>query len=212
MEPPAIRDRELADGDLADLPGRELRVIHTRGHSPGHICLYLEDSGQMFTGDHVLPKITPNVGLYAFDDQDANPLADYLESLARVAKVGAREALPAHEFRFTDVGARIAAIEAHHEERLGEVTAILADGAADGSSAPHGVAAGSGGRFVTLWEVASRMRWNVPWAGMHPMLRRLAAGEAAAHLRLLESRGIARQAPGAEPVRYLLMDEHLEQA
>jgi glyoxylase-like metal-dependent hydrolase (beta-lactamase superfamily II) len=210
IDPPAIPDRELADGDRADLPGRELRVIHTPGHTPGHICLYLADSGQMFTGDHVLPKITPNIGLYAFDDQDANPLADFLESLARAAKVGAREALPAHEFRFTGVGARIAAIEAHHEERLGEVTAILAEGAADGSPAPHGVAARGGSRFVTLWEVASRMRWNVQWAGMHPMLRRLAVGEAAAHLRLLESRGIARQVPGGEPLRYVLADEHLE--
>ena len=209
IDPPAIPDRALADGDLADVPGRGLRVIHTPGHSPGHICLYLEDSGQMFTGDHVLPKITPNIGLYAFDDRDANPLADFLESLTRAAKVGATEALPAHEFTFTDVDARIAAIASHHEERLGEVTAILAGAAAGGRTAAQGAAADAGGRSATLWEVTSRMHWNVPWAQMSPMLRRMAAGEAAAHLRLLESRGITRQLPGPLPLRYAITDEHL---
>jgi glyoxylase-like metal-dependent hydrolase (beta-lactamase superfamily II) len=209
IDPPAIPDRELADGDLADLPGRDLRVIHTPGHSPGHVCLYLEDSGRLFTGDHVLPKITPNIGLYALDDQDANPLADFLQSLTRTAKVGAREALPAHEFGFTDVDARIAAIEAHHEERLGEVMTILADAAGRRAAAPGGGAAGG---FVTLWEVTSRLRWNVAWADMNPMLRRMASGEAAAHLRLLESRGIARQVPGGEPLRYMIVDGHAQPA
>ena len=212
IDPPAIPDRELADGDLADLPGRKLRVIHTPGHSPGHVCLHLEDSGRLFTGDHVLPKITPNIGLYAFEEADANPLADFLDSLARVAALGAAEALPAHEHKFTDVGARIAAIAAHHEERLAEVTAILAAGPGDtggGSAAPDGTA-GSDSRSVTLWEVASRMRWNVSWAGMRPMLRRLAAGEAAAHLRLLESRGLVRLLPGSDPLRYMVLDAYLE--
>jgi glyoxylase-like metal-dependent hydrolase (beta-lactamase superfamily II) len=192
IDPPAIPDRELADGDLADTPGRRVRVIWTPGHSPGHICLYLEDAGRLFTGDHVLPKITPNIGLHTFDEPGADPLGDFLGSLARIADVGAREALPAHEHRFTDVGGRIAAITAHHEERLGEVAAILKavrNGAAPGPAA-------------TVWEVASRMTWNVAWDRMHPMLRRLAAAEAAAHLRLLERRGMARLVPGSDPIRY----------
>ncbi len=37
---------------------------------------------------------------------------------------------------------------------------------------------------------------------MHPMHRRLAAGEAAAHLRLLERRGLVRLVPGSDPTRY----------
>jgi glyoxylase-like metal-dependent hydrolase (beta-lactamase superfamily II) len=197
IDPPAIPDRELEDGDLADLPGRKLRVIWTPGHSPGHICLHLEGADRLFTGDHVLPKITPNVGLYAFDEPDANPLGDFLRSLARVGEIGAKEALPAHEYRFTDLSDRTDAIAAHHEERLAEVVAILADG-----SPRQGDAPGGGSRSVTVWEVTSRMRWNAPFAAMHPMHRRLAAGEAAAHLRLLEHRGLARLVPGPGPQRY----------
>jgi len=197
IDPPAIPDRELSDGDVADLPGRKLRVIWTPGHSPGHVCLHLEDSDRLFTGDHVLPTITPNVGLYAFEEPAANPLADFLDSLARVGEIGAKEALPAHEYRFTDLGDRIDAIAAHHEERLAEIREILADG-----SPGHDDATGSGSRSVTVWEVASRMRWHTPFAGMHPMHRRLAAGEAAAHLRLLERRGLVRLVPGSDPTRY----------
>ncbi|MEO5873706.1 MAG: MBL fold metallo-hydrolase, partial [Streptosporangiaceae bacterium] len=63
MELPALADRPVRDGDLIDLPGRSLRVIWTPGHSPGHICLHLEDRDVLFTGDHVLPEITPHVGL-----------------------------------------------------------------------------------------------------------------------------------------------------
>jgi len=199
---PAIPDRELADGDLADLPGRTLRVVHTPGHTPGHICLHLParrgaDPGRLFTGDHLLPKITPNIGIYAFEAPDANPLADFLRSLTRVATLGAGEALPAHEHRFSGIAGRAAAIAAHHDERLAEVMAIL-----PGDAAAKESAARSGSRSETLWEIASKMGWNRPWADMHPLARRLAAGEAAAHLRLLERRGLARLVPGPGPLRY----------
>lgn len=227
FDAPAIPDRELTDGDLADVPGRTLRVVWTPGHSPGHICLYLADGDRLFTGDHVLPKITPNIGIYAFEQTDGDPLTDFLSSLDRVAKIGAKEALPAHEYRFTDVPARAAVIAEHHESRLREVAAILSERSAPHRTAPRGTAAACGtaagtasgiatdgpavrggvpagdARSVTLWDVASRMGWNVPWADMHLSQRRLAASEAAAHLRLLERRGSARQLPGSDPMRYV---------
>jgi glyoxylase-like metal-dependent hydrolase (beta-lactamase superfamily II) len=186
VDPPAVPDRELADGDLIDLPARKLRVIWTPGHSPGHICLYLEDAGRMFTGDHVLPRITPHIGLYPYDLPDVDPLADYLESLRRVADLGAAgaaDALPAHEYRFSGIAARAGEIVEHHEERLTEVAGLLADEPA------------------TLWDIASRMTWNVPWPAMHPVTRRMATGEAAAHLRTLHHRGLIR-AGGGSPLTY----------
>src|SRR5918992_1147076 len=119
IDPPAKPDREVSDGELIDLPGRKLRVIWTPGHSPGHICLHLEDAGRMFTGDHVLPRITPHIGLYPYDTPDVDPLGDYLESLSRVADIGAAaggatDALPAHEHRFSGIGDRAREIVAHH--------------------------------------------------------------------------------------------------
>lgn len=45
--------RLLADGDVIALGNRTLTVLHTPGHSPGHLCLYEQDRGYLFTGDLV---------------------------------------------------------------------------------------------------------------------------------------------------------------
>jgi glyoxylase-like metal-dependent hydrolase (beta-lactamase superfamily II) len=186
VDPPAIPDRELSDGELVDLPGRKLRVVWTPGHSPGHICLHLEDADRIFTGDHVLPRITPHIGIYPYDLPDVDPLSDFLSSLERVATIPASEVLPAHQYRFTGLADRAQAIIDHHEERLAEVTALLADG-------PR-----------TLWEIAAGLHWRDPWPDMPLQSRQMAAGEAAAHLRTLERRAIARRVDDAEALRFTL--------
>jgi glyoxylase-like metal-dependent hydrolase (beta-lactamase superfamily II) len=188
--PPAVPDRELRDGDLVDLPGRKLRAVHTPGHTPGHICLHLEDADRLFTGDHVLPDITPHIGIYPYDREDVDPLSDFLESLERVGELGTLDALPAHEWIFPDVAARAAEIRHHHEEKLDSLLALLA-----GQPEPQ-----------TIWEVAAMMTWNKPWDTLPPMLRGMAAGEAAAHLRTLEARGRIRRLPGVELVRFQALD------
>jgi len=186
VDPPEEPDRELTDGDLVDLPGRKLRVIWTPGHSPGHICLHLEDGDRIFTGDHVLPRITPHIGLYPYDVPDVDPLGDFLDSLDRLREVKATHVLPAHQYRFTGLAERAAEISAHHEERLAELTALLSE------------------RPATLWELSAGLTWRQPWSAMPVVARRMAAGEAAAHLRVLEGRGVARRAGQAEPLRYAL--------
>ena len=45
--------RLLCDGDCIDLGGREISVIHTPGHSPGHCCFYEPQGGFLFSGDLV---------------------------------------------------------------------------------------------------------------------------------------------------------------
>ena len=174
---PAQPDRELVDGDLIDLPGRRLRAIHTPGHTPGHLCLHLEDADRLFTGDHLLPGITPHVGIYPFDRDDVDPLGEFLHSLERIRDLGPLAALPAHEWIFPDTAARATEIVEHHEEKLTDLLALL-------------VAAGEP---LTIWDTASRMTWNRSWSDFHPMLRSMAAGEAAAHLRTLEVRGHVRR-------------------
>jgi glyoxylase-like metal-dependent hydrolase (beta-lactamase superfamily II) len=186
VEPPAEPDRELADGELVDLPGRKLRAIWTPGHSPGHICLHLEDGDRIFTGDHVLPRITPHIGLYPYDRPDVDPLGDFLTSLERVRDIRAAEVLPAHQYRFEGLADRALEIVEHHEHRLAELTALLSV------------------RPATLWELSAGLEWRQPWTEMPPGSRRMAAGEAAAHLRTLENRGVARRHDGAEPLRYRL--------
>ena len=83
------------DGDLVPLEGRRLRAVWTPGHTPGHLCLYDEAADLLLTGDHVLPRITPNVGLQPHTAEP--PLAAYLNSLRRVSAYADAEALPAHE-------------------------------------------------------------------------------------------------------------------
>src|SRR5262249_42814824 len=77
-----LPDRELSDGDLADVPGWRLRAVHTPGHTPGHLCFVDELAQRLFAGDHILPRITPNISVYTLEG--ARPLAEYLESLAKV--------------------------------------------------------------------------------------------------------------------------------
>ncbi|MBB5083497.1 MBL fold metallo-hydrolase [Nonomuraea endophytica] len=186
--PPAQPDRTLRDGDIVDVPGRGLRAIHTPGHTPGHLCLRLED--RLFTGDHVLPDITPHVGIYPYDRTDVDPLGDFLKSLEKVAEQGPLTALPAHEWIFPDVGARALQIRHHHEERLHTLATLLT----------------SSGEPLTIWEIAAMMTWNRAWDDLSPMLRGLAAGEAAAHLRTLEARGEIRRVSGVDPVRFQALD------
>lgn len=183
-------DRELRDGDLIDVPGRRLRAVHTPGHTPGHLCLHLEDGDRLFTGDHVLPGITPHVGIYPYDRDDVDPLGDFLKSLEKVAELGPLAALPAHEWIFPDVAARAAEIRHHHEEKLRTLGTLLADRAEP----------------LTIWEIAAMMTWNRPWDELSPLLRGMAAGEAAAHLRTLEARGAIRRVSGVDPVRFQALD------
>lgn len=183
-EPPAQPDLELRDGDLIDVPGRVLRAVHTPGHTPGHLCLHLEDAARLFTGDHILPDITPHIGIYPYDRDDVDPLADFLSSLDRVAGLGPAEALPAHEWTFPDAAARAAEIRSHHEDKLERLAALVTEP-------------------LTIWEIAARMTWNRSWDDLSPVLRGMAAGEAAAHLRALEARGLIRRLPKVDPVRFV---------
>src|SRR3984957_4469169 len=75
----AMPDVMFEDGKHIELPGWDLTTIWTPGHSPGHVCFYSEDQRLLLSGDHVLPRITPNIS--AHTQQSPNPLGDYLESL-----------------------------------------------------------------------------------------------------------------------------------
>ncbi len=44
-------DNSLADGQVIEIAGSELTVIHTPGHSPGGCCLHLRENQVVFSGD-----------------------------------------------------------------------------------------------------------------------------------------------------------------
>ncbi len=82
--------RILNDDDIIDIGSRKIRIIHTPGHSPGHICLFEEEKGYLYTGDLVYKGT-----LYAFYPS-TDPILfkqsiDKISSLKEVTKI-----LPAH--------------------------------------------------------------------------------------------------------------------
>ncbi|MEV0242783.1 MBL fold metallo-hydrolase [Streptomyces sp. NPDC050674] len=191
---PALPDRDIVPGELLALPGRRLRAIWTPGHTPGHVCLHLEEThparlpghGRLFSGDHLLPGITPHIGLYEDPEETTvtDPLGDYLDSLERVGRLAPAEVLPAHQHPFSDATARVGELLTHHESRLTALLALLAEP-------------------LTPWQLAERMEWNRPWHQIPHGSRTIAVSEAEAHLRRLVKLGRAEAEAGSEPVRYV---------
>ena len=109
--------RWLREGDFVD----GWQVVELPGHADGHLGLVRD--GVLVAGDHLLPQITPAVGLYP--DSRPDPLGDYLASLEKTAALGARLALPGHGEPIRDPAARAHEIVAHHAARLDETEAAL---------------------------------------------------------------------------------------
>ncbi|WP_340380124.1 MBL fold metallo-hydrolase [Streptomyces sp. SS7] len=193
---PALPDREIVPGELLELPGRRLRAIWTPGHTPGHVCLHLEEEhpaglpghGRLFSGDHLLPEISPHIGLYEDPDDTTvtDPLGDYLDSLERVGRLAPAEVLPAHQHPFTDAPSRVGELLAHHETRLTGLLTLLATP-------------------LTPWQLAERMEWNRPWEQIPYGSRTIAVSEAESHLRRLVKLGRAEAVPGSDPVTYMAL-------
>jgi glyoxylase-like metal-dependent hydrolase (beta-lactamase superfamily II) len=163
-------DRFLVDGDRPLGAGSALAAIWTPGHTPGHVCFYDGERNLMLTGDHVLPRITPNIS--PFPDVTDDVLGEYLSSLQLLARYADAEVLPAHEYRFAGLAQRIDDLRKHHDARLAEVIDVIrADPGADSMA------------------VAAGLHWSRPWSQMQGMPRRFALGEAYAHLVHLEHTG-----------------------
>lgn len=176
----------LADGDHLPLTGRHIRAAWTPGHTPGHLCFHDEDNDVLLTGDHVLPRITPNVGLQPHSP--ISPLGPYLNSLRRIADLDSAEILPAHEWRFRGLALRTEQLLAHHQERCSEILAVIRD---------LGQAA--------AWQVAENLTWSRGWAAVKGFQRRAALAETTAHLvYLVEGERISRTI-SAGPTIYSLV-------
>jgi glyoxylase-like metal-dependent hydrolase (beta-lactamase superfamily II) len=178
----------LDDGRCLDLPGRRIRVVWTPGHTPGHICLYDADYDLLLTGDHLLPRISPNIGL--MPGITDSPLTSYLESLNAMGRYASAEALPAHEYRFRGIADRAQSLIEHHDARAREVLDVVA-------------AAGQ----PTIWDVAQKLTWSRGWDQITGFMRRAALAETAAHVEYLERAGrlVLRRGSARDPDRLLLV-------
>jgi glyoxylase-like metal-dependent hydrolase (beta-lactamase superfamily II) len=115
----------------------------------------------LFAGDHILPELSPNIGLHPQSTPD--PLHDYLDGLKRMAAYRPKLVLPAHGRPFSGVEQRVETLLDHHKRRLDRVMEIAGDEEKSG------------------WEVALEL-WG-PRENLYE--KRLALQEALAHLQAL---------------------------
>jgi glyoxylase-like metal-dependent hydrolase (beta-lactamase superfamily II) len=106
----------IEPGAHIQIGARRFQAIATPGHSIQHLVFYCAEDRLLLCGDAVLIKITPNVSLWP--NGSRNPLADFLESLDRLAALPVELALPGHGPLIRAFGERLAELQAHHCERL----------------------------------------------------------------------------------------------
>lgn len=177
---PVQADRLLEPGETLTLAGREIHTFETPGHTTGHLCLVDESVRVIFTGDHVLPGISPGLGLGSTPGSD--PLTDYLGSLEMMAAYDNCQVLPGHEYRFTGLAERSRQIASHHLRRtraIAELEPKLGD--------------------VPVWEYASRAPWSRGWGRMSGFLLHSALTQTELHLEAVRSGRVNRWLDGPWP-------------
>lgn len=156
----------ILPGETIRMGERYFRLIHAPGHSDGQLLFYDESDRLLLSGDHVLMKITPNIGLWSQSDPD--PLALFLQSLEQLKTLTVRLALPGHKTLITDWRGRTEELLQHHALRLKHVLTALEQGA----TTPYAVS-------LAIFETAR----------FTPHEWRFALAETLAHLEYLRVRG-----------------------
>lgn len=162
----------LDDGQRIACDPYRLRVIHTPGHTQGHVVFVDDSTHLLFAGDHVLSQITPTVG--SEPAPVSLPLSDYLQSLSAVRSEPDRYLLPAHGPPGPSVHRRIDELLAHHRERLAICTEVVSRGRS------------------TAAEVGRALTWTRHRRSFHELdalNQMLAILEIGAHLDLLVAEG-----------------------
>lgn len=162
----------LENGAELSYGGQTLRCVLTPGHTPGHMCLYAQERKWLFSGDHVLFHITPNICRWE-GVQDS--LGEYLRSLQMVRDLPVNLLLPAHRAETGNLAERVDELTAHHMRRIGDALQVV-------RREPE----------LTAYQVAGRMAWSIRsrnWAEFPLTQKYFAVGEALSHLDYLEQRG-----------------------
>lgn len=164
FDPDYRPDRVLADGESVGGDGWTLTAVATPGHTSNHLCFALEQSGALFTGDHVMAWSTSVVS-----PPDGN-MRDYMASLEKLYARDDRIYYPAHGPAVTKPRQLVRGMLGHRKQREAQVLRELAKGARD---IPAMVA--------------------VMYKGLDPRLTGAAGRSVLAHLVDLETRGVAKR-------------------
>lgn len=116
--------------DIIMLAGRDWQIIDGYGHSPEHASLYNAKDNILIAGDMVLPFITPNISFFPGNAPGSDPVAEYMDTLDRIAAAVPNDALvlPSHGKPFQGyLHDRITVIKDHHHKRLDKLHSVLAE-------------------------------------------------------------------------------------
>jgi glyoxylase-like metal-dependent hydrolase (beta-lactamase superfamily II) len=174
----------LREGDTVSTGEFTFRVIWTPGHSSGHICLYEPEKKILFSGDHILPKITPNISLNPQSIE--NPLGRYIKSLEEIKELDIVLMLPGHDRPFTHAVPRIEEIIRHHGYRNEEILKAIEAGP------------------LTAFRIAQKITWsdNGRWRELPPLHRRMAIFETLAHLEMMAAESRVDRLPRGGTIYY----------
>ena len=161
----------LADGEVVEVAGRALQVLHAPGHTAGLVCLAFEgeQGAEAFVGDAVLPVYTPNVG--GADVRVDRPLATYARTLEALVARNLARVWPGHRDPIDDPAGRARVILDHHRDRTRRVLDALDE------AEPR-----------DAWTVSAALFGDLE--GIHVMH---GPGEAWAHLDHLEHHGLVER-------------------
>jgi len=177
------------DGDVPVTVGeRTLDAVHTPGHTQGHYVFADRAAGLLFAGDHVLPTITPSIGLEGVVTRQ--PLRDFMASLAKVRALPDLRLLPAHGPLAPSAHARADELLAHHEHRLELCLALL------------------GPSPKSSYQVAQELTWTRherPFRSLDLFNECLATMETKAHLEVLVARGQATRAETPDGIVFAIL-------
>lgn len=163
---------DVIDSSFNPGGNREIRIIEVPGHSPGSICVHLPKENILFTGDHVLRDITPNISKYV---GIRDSLGSYISSLQKLMGIHTDHVLPGHGKHFTSIEKRAEELVHHHRTRIDEIAGIDTE-------------------WFSPYEIAKRMKWSKgrKMDSMNMMEQIFAIGEATTHLERMEEEGTLR--------------------
>ncbi len=154
-------DRVLEDGEAMTGPGWTLRAVHTPGHTSNHLCFALEETGALFTGDHVMGWSTSVV---VPPDGD---MGDYMASLEKLYAREDRVYYAAHGAPMEKPRQLVRGMMGHRRQRENQILRLLGE-------APRSLP-----EFIPLM-----------YKGLDPRLDKAAQMSVSAHLIDLERRGM----------------------
>lgn len=115
----------LQEGQVIPFGKYEYEVILTPGHADGLMTLYNKEQSILFSTDHILPKITPNISYWL--QGDSNPLGAFFASLEKIHLLDVDLIIPSHGQPFHGGNQRIEQLLAHHQERLEKVYELITE-------------------------------------------------------------------------------------